>query len=314
MRKRSRGGFSLVELLFVIAVIALLTAVLVVAATNGFASAKLQASQSTLVKLGMLLQHRSEALRRSNKMDDAAINALLPTYLANACGNRQFARAMAIKSIERTYLPQTWAEAATMLSSAGLSAPASTTPDCESAEVLYFLLTAGAAVASLEVDADWLDASVTADRNGNGAKEIVDGWGNPVRFYRWPTRLIRPSGVPNMPAPPPPILPQDQTLAKVLLGNIPAYNSRDLAHDQDYAFDEGGYGCAGYSTTDFETDFHTLSTWHTLLVVSAGPDGELGLYEPTDTANYGYLARPYVTNQNAIYDNVSNLNVKSGGK
>ena len=310
----SRRGFSLVELLFVIALIALLTAVLVVAASNGLGTAKTQATQSTMIKLGTLLQHRSEALRRSNKMDDLAINAKVPTFLANACGDKQLAKAMAIKSIERTWLPQTWAEASTMLASAGISAPSSTTPDCESAEVLYFLLTAGAAVASLEVDADWLNASVTADRNGNGAKEIVDGWGNPVRFYRWPTRLIRPQGVPNMPAPPPPILPQDHSLAEVLLGNIPDYNSRDLAHDQDYAFDDGGYGCAGYATTDFETEFHTLSTWHTLLVVSAGPDGELGLYEPTDTANYGYLARPYVTNQNAIYDNVTNLNVKSGGK
>ena len=30
-------------------------------------------------------------------------------------------------------------------------------------------------------------AAVAVDTNGDGFKEIVDGWGNPVQFYRWPT-------------------------------------------------------------------------------------------------------------------------------
>ena len=38
-----------------------------------------------------------------------------------------------------------------------------------------------------------LRALETADTNGDGIPEIVDAWGHPVRFYRWPTRLVRPA-------------------------------------------------------------------------------------------------------------------------
>jgi hypothetical protein len=74
------------------------------------------------------------------------------------------------------------------------------------------------------------------------------------------------------------------------------------------------------------------------MVLSIGPDGDLGLYEPNSLTqtSYGYLARPIDedannngtldsgedlnnNNQldlsaNALYDNITNLNMKSGGK
>ena len=31
------------------------------------------------------------------------------------------------------------------------------------------------------------------DTDGDGLMEIVDAWGQPLRFYRWPTCLFRPA-------------------------------------------------------------------------------------------------------------------------
>ncbi len=50
------------------------------------------------------------------------------------------------------------------------------------------------------------------------------------------------------------------------------------------------------------------------LIVSAGPDGLLGLYEPDDYKNYGYLAQPIPGQEDALTDNIMYLNVRAGGK
>jgi hypothetical protein len=51
-------------------------------------------------------------------------------------------------------------------------------------EVLYaFLVEAPGAL----VTRDSFKASEVGDTDGDGLPEFLDGWGNPIRFYRWPT-------------------------------------------------------------------------------------------------------------------------------
>jgi hypothetical protein len=64
----------------------------------------------------------------------------------------------------------------------------------ESAELLYYILTRGTSLAEESAGSDAFSASEVKDTDGDGLLEIVDAWGNPVRFYRWPTRLIRSGG------------------------------------------------------------------------------------------------------------------------
>lgn len=59
----------------------------------------------------------------------------------------------------------------------------------ESAECLYLILRHYAREA-MAVTIDDIPARMIQDTDGDGFLEIVDGWGNPVRFYRWPTDLI----------------------------------------------------------------------------------------------------------------------------
>ena len=68
---------------------------------------------------------------------------------------------------------------------------------------------------------------------------------------------------------------------------------------------------------------HDFYTFHTPLIVSAGPDKLLGLYEPRNTTDFGHLAAPLpaaapLTYANStmryLMDNITNLNQRAGGK
>jgi hypothetical protein len=144
--------------------------------------------------------------------------------------------------------------------------------------------------------------------------EFIDGWGNPLRFYRWPTRLVRPNGPGGTIISPPPA-----TAASTLITVLPSINDQRTDPDDpqgtiSIAISGGAYQSLGTSPAQFEQNFHTPDTWHTPLIVSAGDDGELGLYEPYDTTNFGYLANPISGQMDFLYDNISNLNQQPGGK
>lgn len=61
-------------------------------------------------------------------------------------------------------------------------------PSTESAECLYMILRFGQRDGSSSPIDDL--SRFIRDTDNDGLPEIVDGWGTPVRFYRWPTDLI----------------------------------------------------------------------------------------------------------------------------
>jgi len=60
----------------------------------------------------------------------------------------------------------------------------------ESAELLYFFLFHSGNFGSAEVSRDDFTEKEIADTDGDGLPEFIDAWGQPLRFYRWPTRLL----------------------------------------------------------------------------------------------------------------------------
>ncbi|MFP6764740.1 MAG: prepilin-type N-terminal cleavage/methylation domain-containing protein [Planctomycetaceae bacterium] len=78
---------------------------------------------------------------------------------------------------------------------AGSFTLASHNPKTESAEMLYFALTELEVFGTPPVGEDAFNTQEAQDTDGDGLLEIVDGWDQPVRFYRWPTRLIKPYGL-----------------------------------------------------------------------------------------------------------------------
>ena len=67
--------------------------------------------------------------------------------------------------------------------------------ETESAELLYYMLTQMEVLGVPPVGESEFSTSEVRDTDGDGLLEFVDGWGRPLRFYRWPTRLLKPNGV-----------------------------------------------------------------------------------------------------------------------
>lgn len=180
----------------------------------------------------------------------------------------------------------------------------------ESTELLYFALVASGSFGVGAVDGDRFTNQEVADTDDDGLPEFIDAWGNPLRYYRWPTRLI------DITAPSPftPVLsnPSDNTDTRQIVGQerelanlllkglspppLPLPNGvkpRDLLlTDPDDAVGrlyselerlDGNNGRPLFGNEYNETKYHTPETYHTPLIVSAGNNGDLGLREPNDT-------------------------------
>jgi prepilin-type N-terminal cleavage/methylation domain-containing protein len=228
-------------------------------------------------------------------------------------------------------------------------------PETESAELLYLALTRFEQFGIPAVGVDEFRSAEVVDTDGDGLPEFVDGWGRPLRFYRWPTRLVKPFG----------LLGFDQAYGTqgvdddlngstddvfidideigwpgsddtyidpairrfaalyvaglprqpIMVGSPPRPVPGDfdlLNEDSDdpvgVLLDEtkrlAKNGIAVFSAVN-ETTYHTFDTYHKPLVVSAGPDGVLGLYEPyfTEDLNFnGVLDAGEDVNSNGYLD------------
>ena len=244
----------------------------------------------------------------------------------------------------------------------------------ESAELLYYTLVYSTSYGSAAVDSDRFTNAEVRDTDGDGLPEFVDAWEQPLRCYRWPTRLIdthppvpfqpvlsdpndatdviitvdtNNDGVPDTTVGQRQVAPLERQVASIMLKGLPLAPAllpdgrlpRDLLlTDPDdpvgiLYFElerlNGLNGTPLFSNEFNETKYHTPDTFHSPLIVSAGKDGQLGLYEPNDSANFGNLAQ-YNDNlngnatareaadlalmQDVIADNVTNRNKRAGGR
>lgn len=399
---KQRSGFTLLELLIVVAIIGVLAA-LSITVMNGIADqAQGAATNVTLLKVNRILEQRIEAFDRAYKgsREDTYIVGTVALLAANADGRFDYFRthpeeappeikALSRKAAFRFEFPQRSADlinsgvatvdvattptnvlipkslydkflvprARVQLIEEGTAAPAQADIEArvaanwqihvthelaviaatggttstgsqegihstESSEILYFTLVESGAFGTNPSVADQFTSKEIADTDGDGMPEFVDGWGNPLRFYRWPTRLLDP----DAPSPFTPVFatagdptevdltPDDASdgalrrvtgyereLAEVLLKGLPPTptpigNStpRDtLLIDPDdpvgflYSFLENPvYISMGVNiAAEFnEAKYHTPDTYHAPLIVSAGSDGLLGLREPNDVS------------------------------
>lgn len=308
------------------------------------------ATAVTIKKIHGLIEQRMQAM---NSLDYTPWQvAVRNGYTTNslALPSPQVQKVLAKKLAFVAYFPQTWLEAQFLTA-------ATTTPATgyltESSEVLYYVLTKSAVAGYSPSGTDAFGATEFRDTDGNGKLEFIDGWGRPLRFYRWPTRLIKPNGygAANV----------NLVAARQLIGgiapltngvpadatpwNIDADDPTGAVTDLTYGmvpgdptsaavlFEQGGSVSYNSQTYTFPTGlvvagaqapgFHTADTWHSPLVVSMGEDGQLGLYEPNDIASghFGYLGGPIplATDPSgfdiqSLSDNITNLNQRAGGK
>jgi prepilin-type N-terminal cleavage/methylation domain-containing protein len=212
-----RRGFSLVELLVSITIILVLMALTgaAVSATRG--SQKKQATQALIAKLDAIIQRQWESYSSRHVSSERMVNT--PGFAAIA--DRSAGRAWYVRrNIITADLPDRWSDVAYLASntdylnptqpnplfpSANLTAAqrayvaiwrsrASAPPTDQhgGAECLFLVIMQGGVAACLECAE--LGGSDIGDKDGDGAPEFLDAWGNPIQYILWPSAVELPPG------------------------------------------------------------------------------------------------------------------------
>ncbi len=211
-----------------------------------------------------------------------------------------------------------------------------TTARADSSELLYLTLTEGDVYGLPPSEIDGIDKNLIGDTDGDGNMEFLDGWGRPLQFYNWPTRLMKDNGTAYTGT-----VTVGTTVyptASLLISNLPpvggvasgtvatATQARNRI-DRDpedpmrrlmvaplivgtgtFTLKPLPSGVTTITARQFQSDwYHDLNTATMPLVVSAGPDGELGLYYPS-VSGANRLARVIATDEacQALGDNLTN--------
>ena len=156
------------------------------------------------------------------------------------------------------------------------------------------------------------------DTDGDGNLEFLDGWGRPIQFYNWPSRLIKDDGV-NFTGVVTSVEGNQYTTASLLVTNLPkagavgpvsvtvARNRADrdpedplrllatippivapINQSGTFTLVTDAPASATITAHKFNpTNYHDINTVTMPLIVSAGQDGTLGLYLPTATTENG---------------------------
>jgi prepilin-type N-terminal cleavage/methylation domain-containing protein len=392
-----RAGFTMVELLVVITIIAFLLSISFAVYSDSLENARIQATKTTIRQLDSALQERLTAfqdlsfrtqaerfVRQYNLAGNMAPNPLAMT--SPPIDPRRVAELMVRMDRFRAAFPQRLDDLYGFDAQPGyalidddgtgtvddvldlgygddsplgavirrriLNGEVDLTthdPLTESSELLYLALTEGGVFGLPSLPLDSLNQRHLRDDDADGLMEIRDEWDQPLRFYNWTTRLIRPTGeytgivAPMFRATAAVLMPDVQTPTASLmvwdyshpLNQDPADPSGILAAARDGEDFDGDDSLDGtppppwgedldndmtldkprYFLNPFnlqypsgpvivpqlsENRYLTLNTYSVPLIVSGGPDEELGLFEPAIPGDAPLrLARPLAEDVNA---------------
>lgn len=195
--RHSRSAFTLVEMLVVVAILAVLAA-LAAGGIFGWIDAQRRSNtEQTITTVHARLQQQMTAVLKK-----ADTETVPPSVLGIAGGDQQRARVLWKKFRLRQEFPMTKAEAlAPHFVSATVQIPATDLPPVRVYALALAKVTPSAATESSALLLMALQRSVgggepfnpdtlahaIADTDNDGLKELVDGWGVPLAFFRHPT-------------------------------------------------------------------------------------------------------------------------------
>jgi prepilin-type N-terminal cleavage/methylation domain-containing protein len=345
-----RPGFSLIEMLVAITIMVVVIASIVAFLGTTGSAAREAATRATIQKLDALLQARyrqmldsfTEQERKATMKNDwTNINYAATNYLTGpqpAAAKRAFVKLNRYRGAFPSRLDDMNTLGGSDVNPNRSLWPA-TTPaghrwNTESSELLYLILAKGGGTGSEAQIADSINPRHIKDTDGDGLMEFVDDWGNPLRFYNTPTRLVRPGGRPS-PSYSSAMTAEQQSLAKALIASLPpvsanAFDFRSL-YNQDPLDPRGALRfkepfTAPINNGDrhfyanavtFEEDYYTPDTFFAPLIVSCGQDETLGLGEPVpDPAASppppGYYRHAFPVSPEEAADNITNLQSVGG--
>jgi prepilin-type N-terminal cleavage/methylation domain-containing protein len=189
------SGFSLVELLVVLAIIAVLAALTAAGVFQVIEGQKQSNTEQTIRVLNKALRQQMDRV-----IQDANNSTIDPVILQMAANDTNRAKVLNIKWRLKQEFPQNFAEAFAnpsyqeTLQQLGVSQPGATQL-CEPSVCLLLILERARSGVSFNKDllgSGAIQDGTYNDQN-NGAvtvQQVVDGWGNPLRFLRWPDQPV----------------------------------------------------------------------------------------------------------------------------
>ncbi|QDU81809.1 hypothetical protein Pla110_35590 [Polystyrenella longa] len=298
--KQKKRGFTLVEIMIVLTIMAVIMGIFTVVIGNVLNSGRETQTRATLKKIDELVQDRLRAFRLAKErgrfqgtIQDLSRNwSSGPNYkddLISVCVHKHYMG----KYFGMDYLldPSSYNDPVNGANAVGTSAEEA----AFSSEILYELLMKGTIagenpVPLLSITAAETDFSSNeiGDTDGDGRLEFLDGWGNPLRMYLWPTFLTRPDGtnliggnlllrlyIPAAADKPDNVLETDPDDPKGILSQATASELGVLNSAGVFAFT--------FDDAVTPPEPHHFDTYHTMVVVSAGQDQTLGVKEPLES-------------------------------
>lgn len=272
-----RSAFTLIELLVVMVIVAVLAAITIPLVGDVMQATRKSATRATIAKIDAALR------RMSGRFDRQFYGGYGYTseFYQEFGGEFQPANPRHVVLYKKKFREKFYPTTFPVLSAA------------DSAEMLYEIVTTN------DDGETTFNASEIGDTDGDGKLEFIDAWGNPIRYYPYASRLFRPDGHGT---------PIDTTAARVVAGSIPP-GIEDSDDQFGMLTDPVILAGLGFTPASFEAQYHTLGTYHPMLVLSAGNDGVPGLYEPHDTTNFGHRGK--LNSLDALHDDISNLNIRA---
>ena len=347
VRFRSRQAFTMVEILIVISIIILLVTMMGAVIGNTVRKARESATVTLIQKIEGLLDERTKGFDRATKSLDFQRVIAARKLSLEAGGifgvSPKVLSAVARKDFFRANFPQRFEDLASPDANSNgvpdvlesvpgvnvtvLAAQTTSTTRhvTESSELLYFMLTRMQVFGVPPVGESEFGTSEVRDTDGDGLLEFVDAWERPLRFFRWPTRLLKPNGILGLDneegvlgvnddglggtddnlleigkvsSDDITISAAQRAIAGYLIDGLssgPVFAGQwdSLSEDPDdpyglisteikrLFFQSNGATNVMAGVNGFnEMNYPTIDTYHTPLVVSVGPDGDLGLFEP----------------------------------
>ena len=200
-------GFTLTELLVAVSIVLVLMGLLSAAVAGARSSAKKQSTKTFIDKLDAVIQEQYA------RYDSIAVAPSLVPSSMTLITNQSARRAWYIRrNLISGDLPDCWNDVRLMATGTVVAGIGQTFPLTaiqrayvgylqsisppsdlhEDAECLFMIITAGGVGDCL--DCGELRSSSRGDKDGDGAPEFWDAWGNPIGFVLWPPALELPLG------------------------------------------------------------------------------------------------------------------------